>query len=135
MSGTLFSRPHPALKLRFLWLFLGYLLIFVVVYLSITTQPVKFDMGIDYQDKLFHALAYFGLMAWFAQIYHDRFQRNMIAIVFILMGVLLEYLQSLTEVRMFEYADMLANAAGVGLGLLLALTRGRNILVRLEALF
>jgi len=129
----MFPRAIPDLRLRFLWMAFGYGLVFTVVYLSVTTEPVHIDMGMDYQDKLFHALAYFSLMAWFAQIYHDRFRRNMIALVFVFMGVALEYIQALGPVRMFEYADMVANTSGVLLGLLLSLTRARNVLVWIEA--
>ena len=53
--------------------------------------------------------------------------------VFVFMGVAMEYLQGLGPVRMFEYADMIANTAGVLLGLLLSLTRARNVLVWIEA--
>ncbi|MCW8955240.1 MAG: hypothetical protein OQL09_00025, partial [Gammaproteobacteria bacterium] len=41
----------------------------------------------------------------------------------ILLGIVLEYLQALGGVRYFEWADMLANSAGVLLALLLAQTR------------
>ena len=116
-----------------LWLAIGYALVFTVVYLSVTSNPPQLETGFPMQDKLFHALAYFTLMAWFAQIYHDRFQRNIIAFIFVFMGVALEFVQALEPARMFELADMLANGFGVVLGALLSLTRGRHVLVWLEA--
>ncbi len=127
----MFSQPFPNLKFRFIWLSVGYVLVFVVVYLSITTSPIK-NLGIPYQDKIFHALAYFSLMFWFAQIYHDKFQRNMIAIIFLFMGVLMEYIQSFELTRTADMADILANTVGVGLGFLLAQTALKNVLVNLE---
>jgi VanZ family protein len=39
-----------------------------------------------------------------------------LASVLIVMGVTMEFLQDMTGYRSFEYADMLANATGVGLG-------------------
>jgi VanZ family protein len=120
------------LKLRFLWLAIGYALVALVIYLSLTSSPVDIEMGFPYQDKLFHALAYFALMAWFAQIYHERFRRYMIAVVLILMGFTFEYLQSFDPNRFAEYGDMVANTAGVALGFVVTLTSARNILVRLE---
>jgi VanZ family protein len=136
MTDTLFPRPDPDLKLRFLWLAIGYLLVFFVVYESITSNPIDLGLNMPLKDKLYHVIAYFSLMAWFAQIYHDRFQRNMIAVVFVFMGVLLEYIQlDFTEDRMFEYADMLADCIGIALGLALSMTKARNVLVRLEAVF
>jgi len=129
---SLFAKAVPDLKLRFLWLAIGYALVMLVVFLSLTSNPVSLEMEIPYQDKFFHALAYFTLMAWFSQIYHDRFQRNMIALVFIFMGVTLEYLQGFDPNRYFEFADMVANSVGVALGFALALTGAKNILVKLE---
>jgi len=129
----MFPRAIPDLRLRFLWMAIGYGLVLTVVYMSISDDPVHINMGLKYQDKFFHALAYFSLMAWFAQIYHDRFRRNMIALVFVFMGVAMEYIQGLGPVRMFEYADMFANTFGVVLGLLLSLTPARNVLVWIEA--
>lgn len=128
----MFARAVPDLKLRFLWLTIGYALVALVVFLSLTSSPVDLELGFPLQDKLFHALAYFTLMAWFSQIYHDRFQRNMIAVVFVLMGVTLEYLQGFDPNRYFEIADMIANSIGVALGFSVALTSAKNILVRVE---
>ena len=128
----MFANPDPDLKYRFLWLALGYAIVMLIVYLSLTSNPVSIGMSFLYQDKFFHAFAYFVLMSWFMQIYHDRFQRNMIALVFIFMGITLEYLQSYDRARMFEIADMVANAIGVALGFALALTRAKNCLLRFE---
>jgi VanZ family protein len=126
------SDNHPELKLRFLWLLIGYALMALVLYLSLTSSPVKLEMGFPYQDKLFHALAYFALMVWFAQIYHERSRRFMIAVFFILMGLMLEYLQSFDPNRFAEYGDMAANTAGVVLGFTVTLTSAKNILHSVE---
>ncbi len=128
----MFPEACPDLKLRFFWLALGYGLVMLVVFLSLTSNPVTLDLDFKNQDKVFHALAYFALMAWFAQIYHDKFQRNMIALVFVFMGIALECLQSFNPNRYFDLADMLANAVGVAIGFSLALTGAKNILVKLE---
>lgn len=122
----------PDLKFRFVWLLVGYLLISLVVYLSLTSNPVDVDLSIPYEDKFFHCLAYFVLMAWFAQIYHHSLQRNIIALGFVIMGVALEYLQSFDPARMSEFADMMANSTGVILGLMLALTKAKYTLVNFE---
>lgn len=128
----MFARAVPDLKLRFLWLTIGYALVALVVFLSLTSSPVDLELSFPYEDKVFHVLAYFTLMAWFSQIYHHRFQRNMIAVVFVLMGVTLEYLQGFDPNRYFEIADMVANSIGVALGFSVALTSAKNILVRVE---
>lgn len=131
----MFAKADPDLRLRFLWLAIGYGLVILVIYLSLTSNPVELEVDFLYQDKFFHALAYFTLMAWFAQLYHDKFQRNMIAVFFIFMGASLEYFQSFDPNRYFEFADMVANAVGVALGFIVALTGAKNIFLRFESLY
>ena len=128
----MFAKAVPDLKLRFLWLTIGYGLVALVVFLSLTSSPVDMEMGLPYEDKVFHAFAYFILMAWFGQIYHDKFQRNMIAVIFVFVGMTLEYLQGFDANRYSEFADMIANATGVALGFSIALTGAKNILLRVE---
>ena len=122
----------PVLRFRLVWLVIGYLLVGLVVYLSLTSTPVDMDLSLPYEDKFFHALAYFVLMFWFAQIYHDGFQRNVIALVLVCMGVVLEYLQSFDPARISDFSDMVANSTGVVLGFALALTRVKYGLVSFE---
>ena len=128
----MFAKAVPDLKLRFLWLTIGYALVASVVFLSLTSNPIDMEMGLPYEDKVFHAFAYFVLMVWFGQIYHDKFQRNMIAVVFVLMGITLEYLQSFDANRYSEFADMIANLTGVVLGFSIVLTAAKNTLLRIE---
>ena len=122
----------PELKLRILWLIIGCLLVALVVFLSLSSSPVDTGLSFPYEDKLYHALAYCTLMLWFAQIYHDRFKRSLIAVLFIMLGVALEYLQSFDPNRYSEFGDIVANSAGVLLGLLIAMAGARNGLVRVE---
>jgi VanZ family protein len=128
----MFTKAVPDLRLRFLWLSIGYALVALVVYLSLTSSPVDLDVSLPYEDKVFHALAYFTLMAWFSQIYHTRFQRNLVALAFVVMGISLEFIQSFDPDRYFEFADMIANATGVALGFSIALTGAKNILLTIE---
>ena len=64
--------PAPVvfrLRYRPLWLTVGYGLIVLIIYLSLTSDPVSFDIDLPYTDKLEHMLAYFTLTAWFVQLY------------------------------------------------------------------
>lgn len=125
---------NPEFRYRPLWLIMGYALVVLIIYLSLTGSPPEVDFGLDFQDKLFHVLAYFAMMGWFSQIYHVQTQRVIIAIVFVLMGVLLEYVQSFNPARYYETDDMIANMLGVAIAVLLAkTTMFRFILVRLES--
>ncbi len=126
------SETSPAFKYRFLWLAIGYALVALVLYLSLASSPVDLELRLPYEDKFFHALAYFSLMVWFAQIYHGRLQRYMIAIALVLTGVILEYLQSFDPNRYYEFADMLANSFGVALAFVITLSAAKNILLGLE---
>ncbi len=123
---------NPDLKLRSFWLVVAYGLVALVVYLSLTSNPVKTGLSFLYQDKFFHALAYFVLMFWFSQIYHTNIKRNIIAIILIAVGVTLEFLQSLNPLRFYEFADMLANSTGVVLAYFLTLTNAKNYLLKFE---
>ena len=121
------------LKLRTLWLLIGYAMVSLIVFLSLTSSPVDTGMNFPYEDKIYHAFAYFTLMFWFGQIYHDRHKRIMLAVLFVAMGMLMEYLQSFDVNRMAEFADMVANTSGVVTGLIVAMSPAKNILLRLEA--
>lgn len=128
----LVATVYPDLKLRNLWLVIGFLLVAFVLYQSLSSHPVAMSGMFDYEDKLYHALAYFTLMAWFSQIYHQAVQRVIIALLFVFMGLMVEYLQSLNPDRYAEFGDMVANVTGVFLGFVLTLSAAKNILVRVE---
>ena len=100
---------NPELRYRKLWLIIGYALIALVVYLSLTSSPVEIDTDLPYQDKLFHALAYFLLTFWFMQIYHIKHHVFWWVIFFLSLGLMLEYLQGFDPERYSEVGDMIAN--------------------------
>lgn len=122
---------HTQLRLRPLWLAIGWAMLGAVVFLSLTDSPpevVDFPLA----DKLEHLLAYAVLMGWFGQIHTaTRSQRTWLAAL-ALMGVAIEYLQGWGGVRHFEPADMLANALGALLGYRLARGPLAGSLARLE---
>lgn len=122
-----------SLKYKTLWLVIGYAMVLFVVYSSLTSSPM--GSGIYVSDKFLHTVGYFGLMGWFVQLYQERKAQLYLAVIFISMGVLLEFLQDLGGVRYFEFNDMLANAAGVLLAFMLVKTPFPNILYQLEKKF
>ena len=113
-------------KLRPFWLALGWMLVLLVIYLSLTPAPIELE--IRQGDKLSHALAYLVLMSWFANLYETRVQHAGFALGFIVLGIGLEFLQGWTGYRSFEVADMVAGAVGVAMGWLLAPPRTPNYL-------
>lgn len=124
----------PRLKLRWLWLTIGYALLAFIIAVSIDPAPVHVDLGFDWQDKLLHTLAYFVLMFWFVQIYHKLRTLLLFALLFVVVGVTTEVIQAYTPSRFFEYADMAANTLGVVIAYLLSKTMLRSLLSRFEAL-
>ena len=130
MTGT----GNPALRHRKFWLLVGYLLIILVVALSLVSTPVRIDTSLPYQDKLFHALAYFSLTFWFLQLYHVRQHVLFWLIFFLSLGFFMEYLQGFDVGRQTEVGDMVANTLGVLAALLLSRTRMKFMLARIERL-
>ena len=123
---------------------IGFMLILLVIYYSVIGSPpmpsariVVFERELHpqtYFDKASHLLAYFVLMAWFAQIYHIKKQRIIYAISFIFMGVSLEVIQSFELIRKLEFMDMVANCSGVFIALLITKSRSfRVILLKIES--
>jgi VanZ family protein len=116
-----FSQSNKSLHWYPLWLLLGISLVLVVIYLSLTAKPPEI-VSFAFSDKIGHFLAYAVLMGWFGQIFNGRSHLILFALGFVLMGISLEYVQGMGRHRHFEYADMVANTIGVGLGLLLTVT-------------
>lgn len=106
------------LRYNKIWITIGLGFVALVIYLSLTPNPI--DLGAPEGLKIDHVLAYTWLMLWFAQIYRSTATRFGLAIMFIVLGIALEYSQGLTDYRGFEFSDMFINAFGVALGLLLA---------------
>lgn len=105
-------------KLRRIWLALGWLWVATIIYLSLTPHPTE-PMHFLNADKLEHALAYSFLMLWFCQVYQQQAPRILVASLLVALGIGIEYLQGITTYRVFDYADMLANGAGVLFSLIL----------------
>lgn len=115
------SRAANKHRYHFLWLSVGIGLIGAIVYLTLTSNPIPLP-DIKMADKVGHLSAYAVLMGWFGQLYTRKNQLIILAVAFCVMGITLEILQGMGGQRMFEYADMMANALGVMLGLWLTRT-------------
>jgi VanZ family protein len=134
MNPELCQRPagEPAtlvpaeLRLRGYWLAVGWSLVLLIVYLSLTPEPVQ--LNVEQGDKYGHVLAYAALMSWFANIYDNSVRRLQWALGFVALGIGLEFAQAWTGYRSFELADMAADAAGVAAGWVCASPRIPNYL-------
>ena len=114
-----------ALNYRGLWITVGWAMVALVLYLSLTPNPPS-PMSFDNADKVEHAMAYAGLSFWFCLLYPGR--RLIVAVALVCLGVTLEYVQGWTGYRTFDVLDMAADAAGVLTGGLLVNTPlGRSL--------
>lgn len=121
------------LRYRILWLLIGYAMIAFVIVQSLIPSPVS--VGFELSDKIYHVVGYFGLMGWFVQIYRGKQERLFWAVIFIAMGILLEFLQGVGGVRHFEINDMIANASGVVIAWVLSGTVFSSCLLWMERIF
>lgn len=121
------------LKFKPLWLVVGYAMVLFVIYSSLTTSPMELP-SFKLSDKFMHTVGYFGLMGWFLQIYQHKKAQILLALIFIAMGISLEFLQDLGGVRYFEVNDMLANTSGVLLAWALVKTPFPRLLYYVESL-
>lgn len=111
------------------WLLMGWAGVGLLIYLSLTSTPIR--ISVHYGDKLGHMIAYTLLMTWFVQIYQRRAWLLLHAVLLLILGTTLEFIQE-SHGRYFEYADMAANSIGVLLGFLVVKTPLRDVLLRLE---
>lgn len=117
------SKPDT---LRCAWRWTAVLLVALVVYLSLTPNPIEFP--VEQGDKYEHVFAYATLMFWCAQIALGRSSRLGLAAGFVAMAIALEFAQRATGYRSFEIHDMEAGAAGVLLGWTLAPPRSPSLI-------
>lgn len=126
-------QENPKYRYHKLWLVIGYALVTLVIYLSVTSTPPLPDVEIPYFDKVSHLLAHFSMMGWFAQLYHVKKQRIIYALLFIALGIAMEFVQSFDPARMAEFADMVANTLGVLMAVLITrMSAFRLILKKIE---
>jgi len=111
-----------------------YIAVFVTVFITylslakIGPQPISFN----HLDKIEHAIAYATLsFFWLLSFGTTKKKINIIIGVCIAYGAVIEVLQSTTAYRTFDYADMIANAIGVLLGMLFFkfFTKNKNLTI------
>ena len=116
MTGTReFIKPK-------LWWALGFLLVLAICAASLVPMPQLPTDLLNHADKWQHVVAYFVAMGWFSQLISRKKLLLKAALAIFALGVALEFLQSLTGYRSLDRFDVLANSAGVLLGLMVAFT-------------
>lgn len=101
----------------------------VIVVCLIPPPPLALPQG----DKVEHFLAYFLLAASAVQLFQRGRALTWVGAALVLMGVAIEIAQgALTQTRMADPADALANTIGVLAGVTTVLTPWRDLLLRLR---
>jgi len=94
---------------------MGWGMVMTIIILSLIPPQLTHMPAVEHIDKVGHFIAYFSLMAWFAQIYHTSQQRFYCVLGFVLLGLGLEILQGLTSTREASWLDLLTNIIGIAL--------------------
>lgn len=102
-----------------------------IIYISLTSKPPTIPQ-FRFADKLGHLLGYATLTGWFVQLYAEKTSQIFIVIAFCLLGIGIEFAQGYGGVRMFEYADMAANALGALIGWWLSRTLFAGTLLNVD---
>ena len=119
-----------ALRFPRFYLAIGRALIVVILLLSLAPLPAP-PIDVEQGDKIGHALAYFALMGWYAQLFDARRALLWRAAAFVALGGAIELIQHYVN-RDAEWLDLGADALGVALGLALAFTPRARVLQRLD---
>ncbi|HEX2493388.1 MAG TPA: VanZ family protein [Steroidobacter sp.] len=113
------------------WLLIGWLLVVLAITASLLPGQRLPPTGVN--DKLEHMAAYTVLALWFAGIY-PRSRYVALAVALFLMGVVVEFAQGAMHLgRERDLRDVIANSAGISLGLSIAVLRLGGWAQRLEA--
>jgi VanZ family protein len=97
-----------------LWRAIGVRMVLVVCVASLAPSLPP-PPGI-HGDKVEHFIAYGSLTYWWGMLYPQRMQRWLTCLLFILMGIGLEFAQRATGYRVLDVFDMAANTVGALLG-------------------
>lgn len=117
------------LRWPLLWAAVWSGLLLVLVVLSLAPPPPSPD--VPQGDKWQHLLVYASLAAVAVQIFRPGRPLVLAAVLVVALGAGLELAQgALTDDRMMDSRDALANTVGVALGLLTSRTRARDLLLR-----
>jgi VanZ family protein len=125
---TLRPRHRPRL-----WLGLGIVQLLLALVVCLVPLPPHLPSPVDHFDKIEHLLGYLGLTAYAVMLFATRRALAFAALGLLLFGAMIELLQGLLPWRSADAADLVANASGVALGLLVALTPLSRFLQRVDS--
>lgn len=92
--------------------------IVTLIIVSVTPRDLLTPLGINIWDKLQHVLAYTILSGLGVMAYSGKKYLAVIFIGLVILGGVLEIIQSVIPGREASFEDAIANAVGAGIGLL-----------------
>lgn len=120
------------LRRPWLWLGLWWAAVALVIVVCLIPPPPLPQLP-ENSDKVEHFLAYFALAAAAVQLWASRRALLWCGLGLVAMGIGIEWAQSaLTETRMADPLDAMANTVGVLAGLATVLTPWRDVLLQLQ---
>lgn len=114
------------------WQSLFALAIATVVVLSLVPNRMLRRVDVIGNDKIGHALAYFVLMAFAVQLRDSSRDWIRCALGLLAMSIVIEFVQQASGLRRGDPHDVIANAIGLLLGLLVAHTPARDALLAID---
>ncbi|MGD9158022.1 MAG: hypothetical protein PVG39_06420 [Desulfobacteraceae bacterium] len=130
------SNENPVermLRYKNIWRSIAWLIILAITVLSLIPDPEDIT-PFAASDKFMHTLAYAVCMLWFGLCF-KREKLFIIGTGLILLGIALEIIQGQTGYRTMSFYDIIANCAGVLIGLVLSFSRLSRSLQYIEQLF
>lgn len=124
---------QTSVRLRWhgIWVALGGAIMLFVTWMALVPDP-SITLSFTYGDKLLHASTFCGLTGWWGNIYRGYRARAWVALGCLAFGVFIELAQWLDPPRDASGWDVLADAIGILLALVLLRTPLARVLANLE---
>jgi VanZ family protein len=106
----------------------------VVVVVMMAIPPPQVELAVDHADKWVHVLTFAALGAWSAQLYPPSTALAWRGAGLLAFAASTELMQVIIPFRSGDWGDLMADAAGLAMGLSLAFGRGGRALLGLERL-
>ena len=123
----------PPLRWRPLWTGIGVALMLFTLWMALRPDP-GVTLAVPAGDKLLHAFTFAVLSGWWGNVYPGLRARRLAALGCLLFGVFIELAQWLDPPRDADALDVLADAAGIALALVLLRTPLGHVLAGVERL-
>ena len=124
--------PSERLRWHRWWVALGAAIMAWTLWMALRPDP-GITLDLPEGDKLLHAITFVCLMGWWGNVFGRGAARGWAALGLLTFGIFIEFAQWLDPPRDADGFDVLADAVGIALGLLLLRTPLARVLGGVEA--